>query len=68
MVCRAVSLEKVASGADSGLAYGLVDELKKSPLVSDVQLSPDFKPADASGTFDFTLTVVMKRPPPFSSK
>ena len=68
MVCRAVSLEKVALGADSGLAYGLVDEMKKSPLVSDVQLSPDFKPDDTSGTFDFTLTLVMKRPPPLSNK
>jgi hypothetical protein len=68
MVCRAVSLEKATSGADSGLAYGLVDELKKSPLIRDVQLSPDLKPDDASGTFNFTLTLVMKRPPPLSGK
>ncbi len=68
MVCRAVSLERVAPGADSRLAYDLRDELKKSALISDVQLSPDLKPDSTSGTFDFTVTLVMKRPLPLSSK
>jgi len=64
MMCRAVSLSKVDSAANSDIAYTLENELQASPLFDPkaTQLTGQINAEDASGTFTFGISAVLKNP------
>jgi type IV pilus assembly protein PilM len=64
LVCRAVSLSKVDPAANADIAYTLEGELKASPYFDSnaTQLTGQINPEDASGTFTFGVTAVLKNP------
>jgi type IV pilus assembly protein PilM len=64
LVCRAVSLSSVDPSANSDIAYALQNELQASPYFDPktTQLSGEIKADDASGTFTFGISVVLKKP------
>ena len=64
LICRAVSLSKVDSAANSGIAYTLENELQASPYFDPkaTQLTGQIDPEDASGTFTFGISAVLKNP------
>ncbi len=64
MVCRAVSLTKVDPAANSDIAYTVENELQASPYFNSkaTQLTGQINPEDASGTFTFGITAVLKNP------
>jgi len=64
LVCRAVSLAKVDPAANSDIAYTLENELQASPYFDPkaTQLTGQINPEDASGTFTFGITAVLKNP------
>lgn len=64
LVCRAVSLNPVAPGANSSIVDGLESELKNSPLFdpSATMTVGDMTPDDPNGTFAFNVQVKLKRP------
>lgn len=65
LICRAVSLSKVDPAANSDIAYTLENELQASPYFDPkaTQLTGEINPEDASGTFTFGISVVLKTPP-----
>jgi type IV pilus assembly protein PilM len=64
MLCRAVSLSKVDPAANSDIAYTLENELQASPYFDPkaTQLTGQINPEDASGTFTFGISAVLKTP------
>ncbi len=64
LVCRAVSLSSVDPAANSDIAYTLENELQASPFFDPkaTQLAGQINPEDASGTFTFGITAVLKNP------
>jgi len=64
LVCRAVSLSSVDPAANSDIAYTLESELQASPYFDPkaTQLVGQINPEDASGTFTFGITAVLKKP------
>ncbi|NOS68397.1 MAG: hypothetical protein HOP33_00505, partial [Verrucomicrobia bacterium] len=66
--CRAVSLAKLAPGAnvpDTDIAFAVEKELKESALfnVEGTALSPQIsQPDEVTKTFTFTITVALKTP------
>jgi type IV pilus assembly protein PilM len=64
LVCRAVSLASVDPAANSDIAYTLESELQASPYFDPkaTQLVGQINPEDASGTFTFGITAVLKNP------
>ena len=64
LVCRAVSLSSVDPAANSDIAYTLENELQASPYFDPkaTQLVGQINPEDASGTFTFGITAVLKNP------
>jgi hypothetical protein len=64
LVCRAVSLAKVDPAANSDIAYTLENELQSSPYFDPqaTQLTGQINAEDASGTFTFGITAVLKNP------
>ena len=64
LVCRAVSLNPVAPGANSSIVDGFESELKASPLFdpSATMTIGDMTPDDPNGTFAFNIQVKLKRP------
>jgi hypothetical protein len=64
LMCRAVSLSKVDSAANSDIAYTLENELQASPLFDPkaTQLTGQINAEDASGTFTFGISAVLKNP------
>jgi type IV pilus assembly protein PilM len=64
LICRAVSLSKVDSAANSGIAYTLENELQASSYFDPkaTQLTGQIDPEDASGTFTFGISAVLKNP------
>ena len=64
LICRAVSLSKVDSAANSDIAYTLENELQASPDFDPkaTQLTGQINPEDASGTFTFGISAVLKNP------
>jgi hypothetical protein len=64
LICRAVSLSKVDSAANSDIAYTLENELQASPFFDPkaTQLTGQINPEDASGTFTFGISAVLKNP------
>ncbi len=64
LICRAVSLSKVDSAANSDIAYTLENELQASPLFDPkaTQLTGQINAEDASGTFTFGISAVLKNP------
>ena len=64
LTVRAISLGQISPSANIDIAYALESELKASPLVDPdaTQLSPEIRMDDASGTFTFGVTLVLKQP------
>jgi type IV pilus assembly protein PilM len=64
LICRAVSLSKVDPAANSDIAYTLENELQASPYFDPkaTQLTGEINPEDASGTFTFGISAVLKNP------
>ena len=64
LTIRAISLGQISPSANIDIAYALENELKASPLVDaqGTQLSPEIRMDDASGTFTFGVTLVLKQP------
>ncbi len=64
LVCRAVSLSSVDPAANSDIAYTIESELQTSPYFDPkaTQLVGQINPEDASGTFTFGITAVLKYP------
>jgi len=64
LVCRAVSLSSIDPAANSDIAYTLENELQASPYFDPkaTQLVGQINPEDASGTFTFGITAVLKNP------
>ena len=64
LTCRAVSLSKVDPAANSDIAYTLENELQASPDFDPkaTQLTGQINPEDASGTFTFGISAVLKNP------
>ncbi|MGA9776691.1 MAG: type IV pilus assembly protein PilM [Limisphaerales bacterium] len=64
LVCRAVSLSSVDPAANSDIAYTVEGELQASPYFDPkaTQLVGQINPEDASGTFTFGITAVLKNP------
>ena len=64
LVCRAVSLSKVDPAANSAIAYTVENELQASPYFDPkaTQLTGQISAEDASGTFTFGITAVLKNP------
>jgi type IV pilus assembly protein PilM len=64
LICRAVSLSKVDPAANSDIAYTLENELQASPYFDPkaTQLTGQINAEDASGTFTFGITAVLKNP------
>jgi type IV pilus assembly protein PilM len=64
LLCRAVSMSKVDSAANSDIAYTLENELQASPYFDPkaTQLTGQINAEDASGTFTFGITAVLKNP------
>ncbi|HKW29214.1 MAG TPA: type IV pilus assembly protein PilM [Verrucomicrobiae bacterium] len=64
LVCRAVSLSSVDPAANSDIAYTLENELQASPYFDPkaTQLVGQINAEDASGTFTFGITAVLKKP------
>jgi hypothetical protein len=64
LVCRAVSLAKVDPAANSAIAYTVENELQASPYFDPkaTQLTGAISAEDASGTFTFGITAVLKNP------
>lgn len=66
--CRAVDLDSVSAGANNQLAYTLHDQLKQSPLFSEVRLDPQITVnATEPGTFMFGINLVLKQPLKFAA-
>lgn len=64
--CRAVG-NAANPGANSQTAYTLDNELKQSPLFSDVRLDPQITDDPTTGTFTFGLNLVLKKPLKFAA-
>jgi type IV pilus assembly protein PilM len=64
LLCRAVSLSKVDPAANSDIAYTLENDLQASPYFDPkaTQLTGQINPEDASGTFTFGISAVLKNP------
>ncbi len=64
ITCRAVNLVNVSPSANTDVAFALENELKASALFDpkETKLSPKIDADDASGTFTFGVTVVLKNP------
>ncbi len=64
LICRAVSLSKVDSAANSDIAYTLENELQASPYFDSkaTQLTGQINAEDPSGTFTFGISAVLKNP------
>jgi type IV pilus assembly protein PilM len=64
LICRAVSLSKVDPAANSSIAYTLENELQASPYFDPkaTQLTGQINTEDASGTFTFGISAVLKNP------
>ncbi len=64
LICRAVSLSKVDPAANSSIAYTLENELQASPYFDPkaTQLTGQINAEDASGTFTFGISAVLKNP------
>jgi hypothetical protein len=64
LVCRAVDLSGVDSGANNEIVYAVERELKLSPRfdTNSVQPSAQISAVDASGTFTFSITVAPQNP------
>jgi type IV pilus assembly protein PilM len=64
LMCRAVSLSSVDPAANSDIAYKVESELQASPYFDPkaTQLVGQINPEDASGTFTFGITAVLKNP------
>jgi type IV pilus assembly protein PilM len=64
LVCRAVSLSSVDPSANTTIAYALEDKLRAISYFDPkaTQLSGQITPDDASGTFTFGVTIVLKNP------
>jgi type IV pilus assembly protein PilM len=59
LVCRAVDMTAVDSGADQEIVYAVERELKAAPVFDPktVQPSQQISPPDPDGTFSFSVTV-----------
>ena len=64
LVCRAVSLSKIDPAANSDIAYSFENQLQASPYFDpkSTQLTGQINAEDASGTFTFGITAVLKNP------
>ena len=64
LICRAVSLSKVDPAANSTIAYTFENQLQASPYFDPkaTQLTGQINAEDASGTFTFGITAVLKNP------
>jgi type IV pilus assembly protein PilM len=64
LVCRAVDLSAVNSGANPEIVYAVARELKAGSLfdTNSVQPSAQISPVDANGTFTFSITVAPLNP------
>ena len=64
LICRAVSLSNVDPSANTGIAYALQRELQASPYFDPkaTQLSGEISVDEASGTFTFGISAVLKKP------
>jgi hypothetical protein len=64
LICRAVSLSKVDPAANSSIAYVLENELQASPYFDPkaTGLTGQINGEDASGTFTFGISAVLKNP------
>ena len=64
LICRAVSLSNVDPSANTGIAYTLQKELQASPYFDPkaTQLSGEISVDEASGTFTFGISAVLKKP------
>ncbi len=64
ITCRAVNLVNVSPSANTDVAFALENELKASALFDpkETKLFPKIDADDASGTFTFGVTVVLKNP------
>jgi len=65
--CRAVDRNSVNPGANSQTAYTLDNELKQSPLFSDVRLDAQITDDPTTGTFTFGINLVLKKPLKFAA-
>jgi hypothetical protein len=65
--CRAVDRNSVNPGANSQTAYVLDNELKQSPLFSDVRLDAQITDDPTTGTFTFGINLVLKQPLKFAA-
>jgi hypothetical protein len=59
LICRAVDLSAVDSGANNEIVYAVVRELKAAQVFDPktVQPSAQITPVDLNGTFTFSVTV-----------
>jgi type IV pilus assembly protein PilM len=64
VVCRAVDLSSVDSGANQEIVYAVVRELKAAPLfdAKTVQPSQQISSVDANGTFTFSISLSPENP------
>jgi len=64
LVCRAVNLSGVDPSANTDIAYAVLNQLQSDPLFDPkaTQLRGDITSDEASGTFTFGITVVLKNP------
>jgi type IV pilus assembly protein PilM len=64
LVCRAVSLSKIDSAANSDIAYTFEGELQTNSLfdAKATQLTGQINSEDASGTFTFGISAVLSNP------
>jgi hypothetical protein len=65
--CRAVDRNSVNPGANSQTAYTFDNELKQSPLFSDVRLDAQIMDDATTGPFTFGINLVLKRPLKFAA-
>lgn len=64
LLCRAVSLSSISPSANTDIAFAFENELRNSALFDpkETQLAGQIDADEASGTFTFGVTVVLKKP------
>jgi type IV pilus assembly protein PilM len=64
LVCRAVDMSSIDSGANQEIVYAVERQLKATPIFDpkSVQTSQQISPVDPNGTFTFTVTLAPQNP------
>lgn len=64
LICRAVSLTTIDSGANTALAFALESALRASPMFDSqaTSLQGEIGADEPDGTYTFGVTLVLKKP------